>query len=204
MFQLTHKQLLELKYWASFDKAAEYRLRDRYMELFGFGGPLPRYVDFGGKSVLEVGTGPLWGLMSRVEARSMYAVDPLYNAYAAIGVLEDKPACVAVCEPFEHWDTNLKFDVIVTTNALDHGDMGFYLVVKMWRMLNPGGRLYVHVHLRPPDMLNLLHDNSLTEAQLDRHLAYTDLVEVRREVHDKDVDGNFCAALVGVWEKPDV
>ncbi len=203
MFHLTHKQLLELKYWAHFDKAAEYRLRDRYLSLLGFGGGEPRYIGLGGdKSVLEIGTGPLWGLMSRLDAGSMYAVDPLYDAYEAIGVLEDKPACVAVCEPFEHWETNLQFDHIVTTNALDHGEMGFYLVVKMWRMLKPGGCLYVHTHLRPPDMLNLLHDHSLTEEQLDAHLACTDLAQVKRRVYDNDVDGNFCRALVGVWTKP--
>lgn len=197
MFALTHKQLLELKYWAHYDKAAEYALRDRYMDLFG----LDR-LDLTQHDVLEIGTGPLWGLMSRIDARYMYAVDPLYDAYHAIGVLEPKPACLAVCEPFEHWETNQQFDVIVTTNALDHGEMGFYLLVKMWRMLKRGGRLYLHVHLRPADMLNLLHDHSLTEEQLDRHLAYTNLVEMRRETFDKDVDGNFCKALVGVWTKP--
>jgi 2-polyprenyl-3-methyl-5-hydroxy-6-metoxy-1,4-benzoquinol methylase len=197
MFHLTHKQLLELKYWAHFDKGAEYKLRDRYMELFGLDT-----LDLKRHDVLEIGTGPLWGLLSRIDAARMYAVDPLYEAYRAIGVLEDKPACIAVCEPFEHWETNLQFDVIVTTNALDHGDMGFYLMVKMWRMMKRGGRLYIHVHLRPPDMLNLLHDHCLTEAQLDRHLANTDLVEMRREIHNRDVDGNFCRALIGVWTKP--
>jgi 2-polyprenyl-3-methyl-5-hydroxy-6-metoxy-1,4-benzoquinol methylase len=197
MFHLTHKQLLELKYWAHFDKDAEYKLRDRYMELFGLDT-----LDLKRHDVLEIGTGPLWGLLSRIDAARMYAVDPLYEAYRAIGVLENKPACIAVCEPFEHWETNLQFDVIVTTNALDHGDMGFYLMVKMWRMMKRGGRLYIHVHLRPPDMLNLLHDHCLTEAQLDRHLANTDLVEMRREIHDRDVDGNFCRALIGVWTKP--
>ncbi len=199
MFHLTHKQLLELKYWSHFDRDAEYVLRDKYFDLFSLGE-----LDLTQKSALEIGTGPLWGLMSRIDARTMYAVDPLYDAYAAIGVLEDKPACLAVSEPFEHWETDLEFDVIITTNALDHGDMGFYLITKMWRMLKPGGTLYVHVHLRPRDMLNILHDHSLTESQLDHHLAYTDLVQVRREVFNKDVDGNFCKALVGVWQRPNV
>jgi SAM-dependent methyltransferase len=197
MFHLTHKQLLELKYWCHYDKQAERVLRDRYLDLFGLTN-----ADLTQHDVLEVGTGPMWGLLSKLDGHTMYGVDPLYDAYHAMGVLEDKPACIAVSEPFEHWETNLQFDVILTTNALDHGDMGFYLMVKMWRMLRPGGRLYIHVHLRPHDMLNLIHDHPLTERQLDRHLACTTLRELHRKVHDKDVDGNFCAALVGVWTKP--
>ncbi len=198
MFKLTLKELLELKYWLTCDRHnGELALRAKYLEVFGLDK-----ADLTGKEILEVGTGPFWGLLPMLDCAKKVGVDCLYDAYHYLNLLDERDGILMVAEPFEHWETNDQFDVIVTTNALDHGEMGFYLVMKMWRMLRPGGRLYLHVHLRPADMLNLIHDHSLTQAQLDAQLANTDLIEERRELFPNDVDGAFCETLVGVWRKP--
>lgn len=204
MFQLTHKQLLELKFWLTDNVEAERAKLHDYLQWFGFG------ILSGGKRVpefdqiLEIGTGPLWGLLPYLRAKRKFGVDPLYPAYYALGdVLEDRNGILQIDEPFEHWDTNETFDAIFTVNALDHGEMGFYLLPKIWRMLRPGGLFYMHAHLRPKDLLNLVHDHALTEEQFDKHLSYTDLIEVKRAVLEKDIDGRFDSpALVGIWRKP--
>ena len=195
MFHLTQKELLELKFWLTCDMAAERAQIDRYISSFTFVDPVT--------SILEIGTGPHWGLLPFIEADLKFACDPLFPAYEATGILEERNGIRRVDEPFEHWDTAETFDAIVTTNALDHGEMGFYLLPKIWRMLRPGGRFYLHVHLRPADLLNLIHDHSLTEEQLDKHLRYTDLIQERREVLDQDFDGFPCRTLIGVWRKPE-
>lgn len=194
-FTLTHKDLLELKYWFTADIKAERAMLRRYLDVFQV--IVPR-----DGAALEIGTGPHWGLLPYLDAWRKVGVDPLYPAFYAAGILAERDGIIQVDERFEQWDTNETFHVILSTNALDHGEMGFYTLLKLSRLLKPGGRLYLHVHMRRPEMLNLLHDHQLTEADLDKHLHYTDLVEERREIFPRDVDGNFEPTLVGTWRKP--
>lgn len=195
MFRLTQKDLLELKFWLTCDMQAERDQIDRYIGLFTFIDPV--------ESILEIGTGPHWGLLPWLNVDLKFGCDPLYPVYEAAGILEERNGIRQIDEPFEHWDTDQQFDLIVTTNALDHGEMGFYLLTKIWRMLKPGGRFYLHVHLRPQEMLNLIHDHALTLEQLDRHLGYTELLQERLEVLPQDLDGFQSQTLIGVWRKPE-
>jgi len=199
MIHLTHKELLELRFWCEEfkkDGYAEERAKlEQYVSVFGLDT-----CKF--DRVVEIGVGPYWGLLPYIRANIKVGVDSILAVYDAAGIREDRNGILEVSEPFEHWETNDRFDAIITTNALDHGEMGFHLIPKIWCLLNPGGRFYCHVHLRPADMLNLVHDHSLTEEQLDQHLSYTNLRQVRRQIFENDVDGNFCKTLVGIWEKP--
>jgi len=207
MFHLTHKELLELAFWLRCDMQAEGVQLFRYLDVLKIPSPEQSIGEFVSASlprqILEIGTGPHWGLLPFIEADLKFGVDPLYPAYEAVGILEERNGIRRVDEPFEHWDTDQQFDLILTTNALDHGEMGFYLLPKIWRMLKPGGRFYLHVHLRPEELKNLLHDHPLTEEQLDKHLGYTDLIQERRELLDKDLDGFESKTLIGVWRKPE-
>jgi hypothetical protein len=192
---LTHKDLLELKHWLRADMGDERAQLKQYLEALGI--TVPR----GHAQILEIGTGPHWGLLPYLDAHLKFAVDPLFPVYHAAGILEDRGDIRQVDECFERWDTNETFDAILTTNALDHGEMDFYVVLKVARLLKPGGRFYLHVNLRPPELLNLIHDHSLTEEKLDKHLSYTNLFEERRVILDQDLDGFPCRTLVGVWRK---
>lgn len=198
ILSITHKELLELKFWIEENSRDGYEAERAKLPLYRDAFGVPDGID----SVLEIGTGPTWGLLPYLGAVRKWGCDLLYPAFEAAGILEERNGVLRVDEPFEMWETNLQFDAIVTTNALDHGEMGFYLLPKIWRMLKPGGRFYCHVHLRPADLLNLVHDHSLTLAQLDQHLSYTDLIEERRTIYSKDVDDGFCQTLVGIWRKP--
>src|SRR5262249_39113012 len=105
-------------------------------------------------------------------------------------------------EPFEYWDTSDRFDYIITTNTLDHGELGFHVLPKIYRLLKPGGRLYLHVHLRPPDLINILHDHALTMEQFFASVQDTRWTTVERKIYNSDVDGNFCQALVAILRRP--
>lgn len=216
LFKLTQKDLLELAFWHTCNLKEEQDKLPQYLSIWGnphsyFKHSKQCSSENGGeictchiasKSVLDIGCGPKWGFLKSLTATHRVAVDPLLDVYHASGLTDDRQDIFAVSQSFEHWDTDRTFDAIFTANALDHGEMGFYLLPKMWRMLKPAGRIYLHVHLRSHDMLNLVHDHSLTEEQFDKHLSYTNLVQVERKIFENDIDGNFCKALVCILEKP--
>ena len=199
MFTLSQKDLLELKFWATLsekDRQTEARLLDWYADRFG----LARR-SFGKKQqVLEIGAGPWWGLLPRIQAHRHYAVDPLFPAYEAMGLLKDRNGIMRVDERFELWDTGETFDLIVTTNALDHGAMGFHLIPRIAALLRPGGRLLLHVHLRGAHQVNLLHDHRLTLQQFEQYVEMTYL-ECEWSFDEPDPTGFQC--LIGEWVKPE-
>lgn len=195
-FILTHKDLLELRYWLSpSDFAEEKAKQPLYVDALQIPKSIPG-------SILEIGTGPHWGILPHVNAGRKTGIDPLYQAYWAYGLLEPRNSMLQVDEAFERWDTNDQYEAIISINSLDHGEMGFYLMPKIARLLRPGGRLYLHAHLRYIEEVNLIHDHVLSENDLNRNLSYTSLIEERREVRNKDVDGYPLRSLLGVWRKP--
>lgn len=195
-FILTHKDLLELRYWLTpSDYAAEKAKQKLYLATL----QIPTRI---AGSILEIGTGPHWGVLPHINAMRKTGIDPLYPAYYAYGLLEPRGGILQIDEAFERWDTNDKFDAIIAINSLDHGEMGFYLMPKISRLLKPDGRLYLHAHLRYLDEVNLIHDHVLSSDDLTRNLAYTNLVEEHREVKDVDVDGYPLRSLFGIWRKP--
>ncbi len=194
---MKQKDLLELKFWITCNMAEERAKQPLYLEAFEFPG-----LGYG-SSVLEIGTGPHWGVLPLLEeAGRKVGVDPLYVEYWKLGILDAWGDIIRIEEPFELWDTTETFDVIVSANSLDHGDMGFHLLPKISRLLNPGGKFYLHVHLRPAALLNLIHDHALTVEQLDRNLSFTNLIPERRTMLECDVNGWECPTLVGIWQKP--
>jgi 2-polyprenyl-3-methyl-5-hydroxy-6-metoxy-1,4-benzoquinol methylase len=204
---IKQKDLLELKHWirsAENQFSGPLALQPRYLEDFGLrpGLRLPglRFI-YPGASVLEIGTGPHWGMLPLIAADLRVGIDPLYEYYEALGILSPRGDIRYFAETFEAWDTGDTFDAILSADAIDHGEMGFHLLPKLARLLKPGGRLYIRVHLRPAELLNLIHDHSLTVESLDKHLGYTPLVEIRREILPHDVDWD-CPTLIGIWQKP--
>ena len=185
----------EINYWlkATPEILQEELDRLRLMEtLF----PLPESA----ASVLEIGVGPQGGLLPFIDSPRKVGIDPLFSKYAELGFVQPAGAEL-VEEYFERWNSDERFEVILCTNALDHGEMGFGTMGLIVRHLLPGGRLYLHVHLRPPHLLNAGHDHCLSVDQLDYELMKLPLVELKREFFDHDVDGKFnCRALVGIWQ----
>lgn len=193
---MRRKDEMEIQYWKQADLECHRAKMSIYLWAFGFYG-MP-------ESILEIACGPLGGILPLlIRAKRRVGIDPLCDEYRACGLMSDAPGVEYISAHYEEWATDEKFDAVFACDALDHGEMGFFLVPKLASMLNPGGRLYVHVNLRPTSKLNAIHDHKLTIEQLDAALKKTALVELRRDIYPEDVDNSYdCPTLVGVWELP--
>jgi hypothetical protein len=189
------KDAHEIRYWRGCSPETLQEETDRLQLMRGL-FPLPDEA----ASVLEIGVGPQGGLLPFVKSRRKVGVDPLFSAYAQLGFT--RPIGVECVEAyFEAWESSETFEVIICTNALDHGEMGFHTLPAIAARLRPEGRLFLHVHLRPAALLNVGHDHALSVEQLDAELAKLPLRELKREFFEHDVDGNYCRAVVGIWER---
>jgi cyclopropane fatty-acyl-phospholipid synthase-like methyltransferase len=194
-FTVTQKDLLELKYWLTCDIEEEEKKAQRYLSLFS-----NVKITLETNQILEIGTGPLWGMLPNYPmVQRRVAVDPLIELYYATGVLAERRDIQYYSEDFITWDSNDKFDAIFCINALDHGGMGFHLLPKIANLLRPGGLFFLHVHLRAPDELNLIHDHCLTEDQLKKNLKYTNFQQVAYRRIERDDEPPNCPAIAGVW-----
>src|ERR1700748_2839497 len=130
----TSKELREVAFWASEKARDNYRAEaQRVNEILRQFSCVPMWDwTFDDMDLLEIGTGPLWGMLPYFpDARRAVAVDPLIEAYDACGLLEPRGDIQYYSEYFEFWDAgDQRFDVILTANALDHGDLGFHLILK--------------------------------------------------------------------------
>jgi hypothetical protein len=195
-YTLTQKDLLELKYWLAYADMEDHRNKIRlYCEAFGVS-------DLDVESVLEVGPGPLLGILPHIKADVKVGIDPLFHAYEAVSLMPPDSGFQLFSVPFETWDTGRRFDAAFCVDALDHGEMGARMIPQISKFLKPSGRLYLHVHLRPIELLNLIHDHPVTHAGVNNAIRQAGLVEVKCEIYPNDVDGKFCEALLGIWEKP--
>lgn len=195
---MTRQDEHEIEYWTNATPEI-LQEEERRLVLMAALFPMPAAVG----SILEIGVGPQGGLLPFVLARRKVGIEPLASKYLELGFPAPDYGVEMVEEYFEKWESEEKFDVIVCTNALDHGAMGFHSLAAIDRHLAPAGEFYLHVHLRPAELLNAGHDHSLTVEQLDGALACMPWwKEQKREFYDNDVDGKFrCRTLVGVWRK---
>lgn len=96
------------------------------------------------KDVLDIGCGPMGGLLNIVECNTKTTLDPLNYKY-----LEQFPEFynsnisyvtgVAEAMPFP----NNTFDLIISTNAFDHVDNPHQAMKEMRRVLKPGGYIAI-------------------------------------------------------------
>lgn len=192
------KDGLEYNYWTMAADLAEHRAKlSLYLWAFGHYNQPAR--------VLEIGCGPLGGMLPLLQhASRRVGIDPLVEDYQAAGILLPDPGIEYVAAHFgTAWETAERFDAIISTDSLDHGDMGLHLLPKIVGLLAPRGRFYLHLHFRPADKLNESHDHSMTEPDLRMHLAESGLVIVSERWFPNDVDGMFpVPTLVAVYERP--
>lgn len=195
----TIKDRLELNYWLTADMKEHRAKLLQYVGAWSLGAGWPK--EFG--TVLEIGTGPTGGILPLINAKRKIGVDPMHQIYCDLELLTPDKSVEYNAEYFEAMSFNgQRFDAIFCADALDHGDLSFSIIPRIADLLSAGGRFYLHVHLRPPDLINLIHDHGLTIEQLDKVLTNDCLTleEQFRKVYPTDVDEKFCEAVVGVWE----
>jgi SAM-dependent methyltransferase len=202
---LSRKDQLEAAYWAALDHAAQTRHKAKiplYLWAFGhFTTP---------QSVLEIGPGPYDGVLRYLTtAKRRVGIDPNYNLY-----WQSLDADLAnhsgdhieyIAQHFEDWapGPDDRFDAIFCMDCLDHGELGFQVLPKIHSLLNPGGKFYLHVNLRPEPLLNEIHDHPLTFEDFTHWVSRCPLFVDEAIVHPRDIDGNFdCPTLVAVMTSP--
>lgn len=198
------KDRLELVYWVTANMAEHRAKLLQYIGAWAIGAGWP--TEFG--NVLEIGTGPTGGFLPLIKAERKVGYDPMHKIYCDLEMLIPVIGIEYRSDYFDNLirDTLGKpdvaeFDTIFCADALDHGDMSFSLLPHICALLKPRGRFYLHVHLRPPDHINLIHDHGLTIGQLEAGLFNVPVKEIYRKLYEKDIDEKFCEAVIGVWEK---
>lgn len=148
---------------------------------------LADWFEVRGNSLLEIGAGAFGGLLPMLEAERKVAVDPLYDKLSEEGLLTGILHNIELVPlEFEEYETEEKFEAIISVNSLDHRESDFTALRKIRKMLVPGGRFYLYVHLRTKDQLNVGHDHQMKLADLEKEME--GFVEEKRKVTWKDLD----------------
>ena len=110
--------------------------------------------EFADQAVLDVGCGPS-GIACYVEARRRVGLDPLAEVYEQWnGDLGDQIELVAAQAEIMPFPDD-SFDTVFCINSLDHVQNANTVLTEIARVLQPGGRLVLHVDLDSP--LRWLH-----------------------------------------------
>jgi cyclopropane fatty-acyl-phospholipid synthase-like methyltransferase len=186
------KEAFEVEYWLACDKQSYVRdVYPKMIQLFG--------LDKVG-SILEVGTGPLGGILPYVSSPRKVGLDPAYVRYKEEGLLVEFDDIQYVLGFAESTHPDEKFDTIVAINSLDHGDSSFDSIDNLSSMLEPGGKMFLHVHLRQPHELNIGHDHALKEADFFAAVKRNHLKILRCDIFETDPLDEKYKTLVAVLQ----
>jgi len=196
------KTQFELEWWHTAEAkrgAATRQRRIALLKLFKISGNMG--------AVLEAGTGPTGGILPALAAHRKVGLDPLYWEYAESALLQYYPdieyvvGCIETASPT---DFPVLFDNIISANALDHGESDFKSLSNIAALLKPGGRLFLHVHLRRLGQLNAGHDHVLRLEDYEVEAASSGLREEWRELYETDpISRDAYRTLVACLRKPE-
>ena len=179
---MTRKDELEIEYWKSAiskDFSVRYK---KALELFGVNS-----IDYMGE-VMDWGCGPFFGILPYLNSNWKEAVDPLWDQYfQRFGNVLDKFGEDTLCFTIDDFSPGEDdpIDTIFTINSIDHGNSDFSVLNTFHKLLKPGGKVYLHVHLRTPEQLNDGHDHCLTYEDYLKNKE--GLFEVIKEtIYDRD------------------
>ena len=170
----TVKDKYEMSYWLS-EKGND--LSWRYKKIIEFFDI--RWCE----SIIDIGCGPLMGILPYVDSPKKTGVDPLMDEYEKEGLRVQ--GITGINSKLEDIKTRRKYETTVCINAIDHGDLDFSYIPKLMSFTT--GKLYLLCHLRTPEQLNEGHDHSLT---IDDFLKFTEKYCIKYSLHDSDpIDG---------------
>lgn len=122
------------------------------------------------KSAMDVGCGPYGGISLVYNARQWTLVDVLNNVYKDM-VKRDSRFIYLSCAGEELPLTDNSFDIIFSTNALDHTEDRMKCEREIYRTLKPNGIFALIVHCRTKKQLNDGHKQALTPGLLIKELS---------------------------------
>lgn len=167
----------ELSYWKKAGLAKGADFYGGYLKAFGL-----RDDEFLRLSVGDFGCGPFGGILSALKGlEAAYPIDVLADEYNSWGTSASRifafdgcltPVSTECC------------DVMFSANALDHTPDPTNSISEIFRILKPGGRLYVHVHLRADSEINKAHPVAWSRASALRHFADFDVIKAEEFPND--------------------
>ncbi len=182
------KRQFELDYWRLAGLARGCTPNQEYLRLFGSYVP-----NCAGKTVLEIGPGPLDGVLHDARfaaSKSLTALDPLYHVYGEQGWLPEPGPIERVVGVATDLPCDAKYDLVIAFNSLDHHPLrGGDCVANIraaCRAVGNGGRLLLYMHLRSADQLDIGHDHALTEYDVFLAAHYYGLRVMYAKLHSRD------------------
>ena len=141
------KYITELRYqknWSKFFQEHP-KLIQEYWEKYRFLNEIKQIVPFKNTTVLDVGCG-LATILNTLEAKKKVGVDPLADYYKKMfKYAKDVEVKCAYAEnlPF----STASFDVVISSNMLDHTTSPEQTINEIWRVLKPNGKLVLTVEV---------------------------------------------------------
>jgi SAM-dependent methyltransferase len=152
-FRKVHAMLksdYEMKYWRITGMKKGSDIYRKYIHMFN-----PRLTR--GSKVIDIGCGPFGGICSKIESvKEKVGLDTLKNEFGTLyKPISDIKMVQGNSESIPYPDNY--FDAVFCTNVLDHTINPEKSLKEMHRILKPGGKLYLHVHIREKEQLNIGH-----------------------------------------------
>ena len=183
----------EIRYWEEKGIHLGTNIYDRYLTAFKLSAG-----DLASKSIADFGCGPFGGILAIVETLTAFPIDVLADEYNNWGhsafpvyLFDGKTIAIedGVC------------DIVFCTNALDHTPNPQPSVKEIIRILKPGGRVFLHVHLRRPYELNKAHPVSWSVEFA--HQQFAELEVVWEKEHSNDwINDKPYRMLLSEFRKP--
>jgi SAM-dependent methyltransferase len=120
---------------------------------------------FSGKSVLEVGSGPL-GLSRFFAGAYVHYLDPLHSWYDECGYPRSTDRVEETIEDFESMATNDSYDAVISVNAIDHVDDFMKAIEVCERVCDKDGEIRMDIHYHAPTVTepHVLNDEIVKSA----------------------------------------
>ena len=155
------------------------------------------------RSVVEIGAGPYPSIAAAHWKRAV-AIDPLADGYTSEDLLPKDCFCDEVtylASPGESVPLPSGFaDIVVIENCLDHVDEPRAVVKEIWRLLKPGGMMWLLV-----DLMNYsdhMHPNPFSEVTLRALLASEGYGVVKDRISDHKSHPQAYGEYRGLLVKP--
>jgi SAM-dependent methyltransferase len=160
-----NKTEYELDYWR---KNGVREGTEKYLTYLWHFGVAAEFL--AGKTVADVGCGPLGGILSALPDSDRYGIDPLFPEYDRERLLhlpEGTNRIDALGEDSSWLSQVPQLDAVFSCNALDHSpfdqcDKSADTLSNMLAALKPGGLLFLWAHLKRDDQLDQGHDFALS------------------------------------------
>lgn len=189
--------------------------RDRLRELgrcLGLGGPgaegerldsaLDEWCE--SQSVVEIGAGPYPSVAAAPRWRRAVAVDPIARGYAEEGLLPESAGHVTyIAAPGEKVPLASGFaDLVIIENALDHVTDPGAVLLEIFRLLRPGGLLWLLVDLSTYS--DHMHPNPFDEAKARALLRQGGFEGLHERVSDHKSHPQAYGEYRALLRRPDV